>query len=797
MKDNYTADWQTLWYNHPASKWIEALPLGNGRLGAMITGDTYKEIISLNEDTLWTGYPGKEQINAEAIHHLDSVREKVARGEYRNAQAEVERYMLGDYDESYLPMADLEIELNQAPVAGSYHRSLSLPTGIQSINYDTQKGHICREAFISYPDQVFAYHFFTTGEEMIDMSIGLKSKLRYTIEKTGDTALLLHGEAPSYLPPHNMYPAPPIQYGVTPETKGMRFAVNVRVLLENGECMQDDTCILIRNSRDVTLLVSAATSYNGYDNHPYANGKDEVRLAENLLDHLCADFDYDVLKKRHIKDFSALYSRIYLNLGGEDHSNIPTERRIARVQGGKEDIQLSAILFQYGRYLLISSSRPGTQPANLQGIWNKDFPPYWSSGWTANINLEMNYWPAEVCGLPECSEPLLHLIRDLSKAGQRTAKELYNCSGWTAHHNIDIWRKTTPAEYQFPYISAGYSFWPMAGAWLSLHLWEHFSFTRDMEFLRDFAWPIMQQAAQFCLDWLVETPDHMLITSPSTSPENAFLTKEGKRCNISAASTMDITLIWELFTDCMEACKALDLDSDFSKRLLQAREKLYPLKAGSHGQLLEWSEEFQETEPGHRHLSPLIGLYPGKRILHEGDTYIKAAIEFLKGRTTNQKRHGWGLVWLISIYSRLGKGEQAGDCVTEMVRDSVYPNLFDLHPPLSDKETRVFQIDGNFGYTAGIAEMLLQSHDNMITLLPALPAAWSEGEVSGLRARGGYAIDMRWSRNTLESVSIKGKQTGSVTVRYKDMYASIYVAANSVTQLTLSQFNKGNKEAVQ
>lgn len=773
MNHRYPPDWETLRYDRPAAAWTQALPLGNGSMGAMIYGGVSGEIIPLNNDTLWTGYP-RDTVRQSAFEHLAPVRQKVLSQQYRSAQSEIEHYMLGDYDESYLPMADLKLCFDDSPLPDSYSRTLSLSDAAASVDYQTAKGRIHREAFLSCPDQIFVYHWEASGGETINLKLELTSRLACSAAGIDGRTVLLTGEAPSYLPPHNMYPAPQTVYGRIPEEKGMRFAVCARVLAQGGAVRQQEGQISVKGAGQITILVTSATSFNGYKLHPYIQGRDEVSAAMEQINRAP---DYRSLKERHVWDYSDLYSRVSLELGGPDRSHIPTDKRIKEMQDGKDDFQLASLLFQYGRYLLIASSRPGTQPAGLQGIWNSDLPPYWSSGWTANINLEMNYWPAEICALPECHQPLLDLVRDLSEAGAGTARVLYGCRGFTAHHNIDLWRKTTPAEFQFDYISAGYSFWPMGGTWLCLHLWEHFNFTQNKEYLASFAWPIMKQAALFCLDWLTESPDHYLVTNPSTSPENAFLTPEGERCNVSMASTMDITLIWELFTACIGCCGILDQDKDFAAELQTAKDRLYPLKTGTHGQLLEWFREFEEEEPGHRHVSHLVGLYPGTRILQSGDKYKQAAEEVLKRRSTNQKRHGWGLAWLISLYARLGRNETAGDCVLEMVRDSVYPNLFDLHPPLSEKETMVFQIDGNFGYTAGVAEMLLQSHDGSVHLLPALPASWPDGFATGLRARGGYTADMEWKQGELLQARIAAAQSGPCTVVYGERQLTLDIKA--------------------
>ena len=709
MKQSYAPNWETLWYSRPAERWVEALPLGNGYMGAMLFGGVAQECIPLNHDTLWTGYP-HDAPSKTALSHLESVRAKVLEGQYRSAQHEIEQYMLGDYDESFLPMADLVLRYDASDaLPGTYRRALSLSDGVHTVHYQTERGAISKEAFLSYPDQIMAYRMAASGSEQLFLSLSIRSQLRCELHADGTDSLLLTGEAPAYLAPHNMYPGLPTVYGEKPEKKGMRFAVCARIVPDGGTVRCQDGELRVENASALTIYISSATSYNGYDHHPYTDGRDEIVLARKALASL---------------------------------------------------------------------------------------PPYWSSGWTANINLEMNYWPAEVCALPECHQPLLELIGDLSQAGRKTAKENYGCRGFTVHHNIDLRRKTTPAEHQFDYISAGYSFWPMDGVWLSMHLWEHYCFTQDREYLEKFAWPIMKQAALFCEDWLTELPDGTLVTNPSTSPENAFMTEDGKRCNVSMACTMDMTLIWELFTNCIACCGVLDQEHAFAEELDGLRSRLYPLKIGSEGQLLEWFREFRELEPGHRHVSHLVGLYPGSRILQQGREYIDAAYQVPLRRSDNQKRHGWGLAWLISLYARLQKKELAGECILEMLKDSVYPNLFDLHPPLSERETMVFQIDGNFGYTAGVAEVLLQSHCDMLRLLPALPASWPGGYVHGLRARGGYTVDIEWENGALTSARIHASHDGVCRVCCGHKWAAFQLSAGDcITVLPELLTNEESEEA--
>ncbi|MCD9022013.1 glycoside hydrolase family 95 protein [Cohnella silvisoli] len=783
-----------LWYEQPGRRWAGGLPLGNGRLGAMVYGGPEEEILALNEDTLWSGYPKKAH-NDQALNDLEPVRQRLFAGRYKDAQQLVEDNMLGFWQESYLPLADLSVSLEALPHVSDYRRELDLRTAIASSHYTSADGvRIERECFVSHPDQVLIYRIVASRQGSLNVRIKLTSQLLNQIQ-TENGELRLKGESPSHVVPHYVPSKDPIRYSQAGDRRGMAFGAVVKVLRDGGKLHHDGEGIRVTEASSVTLLLSTATGYNGYETAPSRDGEQCLAQCRKRIRN-AASRPFEQLLRSHLRDYRSLFDRVELKLGSGSEPGIPTDERLRRASSGSADPALEVLLYQFGRYLLISSSRPGTQPANLQGIWNDRVRPYWSSNWTTNINVQMNYWLSESANLAECHEPLLRLIEEISLTGKDTARIHYGCSGWVAHHNVDLWRTTTPAAGLGEHWACC-SFWPMGGVWLSQHLWEHYAFGLDKSYLAERAYPVMREAAMFCLDWLVRSPDGYWVTAPSTSPENSYLNDEGARTTVSIATTADMSMIWELFANCIAASKELDKDETFRATLEEVQAQLYPFRIGKHGQLREWFDDPEEFEIGHRHFSHLFGLYPGTRICPDEQPELAAAsrISLQRRLTGDSEPIGWILAWLVSLYARLGMAREAHEAVLQFVRNSAYETLLSCHSPLSQEEEAVFQIDGNFGMTAGINEMLLQSQSGVIHLLPALPEAWPDGSVTGLRARGGAEIGMRWEGGKLLEYVIRSSIDGTVTVRYESAIRTVRLKANQRHTFKGSEFEKGETES--
>lgn len=744
-------------YSKPAASWTEAMPLGNGKLGAMIYGRE-NEKVSLNLSTLWSGV-GSEKGNKTEHPDWNAIRQAIFEEEYQKAEEMIKATVLGDWTEAYLPAANLHLEIEQPKATGtSYSRELDISEAVYRDSSDT----ISKEAFVDFKHNVFTLCLTCKGEETLSFSACLDSQLQYKIVDSEQTdSLRLQGKAPVYAAPDYYQCENPIRYS----KEGMEFEMGLKIKVWGGEVKREENKLVVSGAQKAVLYVAGNTNFSG-GAEPVLLKDDAWRaVADQYLASAWED-DYENAKDNNISYYQSFFNRLELELGECEVEAKDTDQRVKDFQKENNDTYLMALMFHYGRYLFISSSAADGECGNLQGLWNESMRAPWSSNYTVNINTQMNNWPVESCNLSELHIPMFGLMKRTAKRGAVTAKKLYGAEGWVSHHNIDIWGHSTPVGYNAPDSgSCVYSMWNMSSGWMCRHLWEHYCYTLDKEFLEKDAYPLVEGAVAFYLDYLVEK-DGLLLTVPSTSPENTFLDKNRDVHSVTISSTMDIAVLKEIFAYYIEMCDILGKDKNV-ERCKQALEKLPEYQIGKHGQLQEWYLDYDEADVNHRHVSHLYGLYPSNTIRESDEKLRKACKTVLERR--GHEGTGWCIAWKAALWARLKEGEKVFELLENQLRftdvehismkgGGTYANLFCAHPP--------FQIDGNFGYMAAVAEALLQSHEGKIELIPALPEKWNKGKVKGMKARGGYTVDFSWENGQVTAVKVEAMKAGSVTLSY-------------------------------
>lgn len=720
----------SLIYNSPASHWNEGLPIGNGKLGAMLYGAPGQFILQCNEDSIWQGGFRDRNPNVNK-NRIKEIQDLIFSNQLIKAQEQIRLSMtaIPEFQRIYEPAGSITISSNEKPEIIYYKRELDIDTAVFSETVETDVNRYHTKSFASYPKNVIAYRLVSEdiiSEPFTIVLDRLRGNYSTYSDKSSETFALL---------------------GFTGQTanNGVRYAQYMKVETD-GTLDVNGQYVTVRNFKELVVFTTAATTFRH---------EDPEDTCLTLLESINLT-DFDTLTKDHIEDYTSLYNKMSLKLSYNDEaSEVP--HLLKQAQEGKLKNELTELMFNYGRYLLISSSRPGSLPANLQGIWNKEIMPAWDSKFTININTEMNYWPAEKTGLSDCHLPLFDHLKRMHPNGVETAEKMYGLKGFAAHHNTDIWGDTAPQDAYMPA-----TYWPMGAVWLSLHIWEHFDYTRDTTFLSSHFY-LIEDALRFILDYLVESPEGYLVTNPSVSPENSFYTESGKTGYISYGSTMDNQLIWEAAQLYLKADKWTELDESLKQKAEETLQKLPPHQVDEKGRLMEWIRDYTEAEPGHRHFSHLFGVFPGHRVKADSSDIKSAAKKALKSRLEHGGAHtGWSAAWLINLWAHFHEPKAFHDAITKQLVDSTLPNLLDNHPP--------FQIDGNFGYTSGIIEGLIHFHADRLDLFPALPSQWEKGEAKGICTPGKISVDLSWKDCELQSASFKGQVSEDTNVFLKGHY---------------------------
>lgn len=746
-----------LWYGQPASKWMEALPVGNGRLGAMVFGDPNHERIQLNEDSMWSGAADWGDALGSP-EDLAEIRALLKAGKNHLADSLiVARFSHKTILRSHQTMGDLYIDFEQVKKPENYRRSLSLDDAVAYMGYDSGSNAFSQKVFASHPDDVLVIQLEATDPKGMDFTLRMdrpedSGKKTVTVANPTPKEISMKGTVTQYGGKKDSKPYP-IDYGVEFETR-------LKVVHDKGTVTAQAGRLVLKGVHKATLYIAANTSYYHGDQYTQKNKETLSKVVER---------DFDQLAEAHTKDYQQFYGRVALDLEGEEQRKLPTDERLERFRTGKEDTDLAALLFQYGRYLLISSSRQGTNPANLQGIWNEHIEAPWNADYHLNINLQMNYWPAEVANLSELHMPFFDFMDKVLERGKNTAQLQYGIDrGTMAHHATDLWAP--------PFMRAEQAYWGSwihGGGWTGQHYWEHYRFTQDKEFLKNRAYPILKGLSEFYLDWLIwDEKSKAWVSAPETSPENSYIAGDGKPAAVSMGSAMGHQIIGEVFDNTMAAAKILGIDDDFVKEVAAKREKLHPgVVVGEDGRILEWNEPYEEPEKGHRHMSHLYALHPGDAITAEDSEAFDAAQKTIDFRLQHGGAGtGWSRAWMINFNARLLDSISATKNIRKFFEISIADNLFDEHPP--------FQIDGNFGYTAGIAELLLQSHEGFLRILPALPTPWKNGEISGLKARGNVEVDVAWQEGALTRLALESPERTTLKIRYANHETIAVLPAN-------------------